>query len=196
MNEKNTGLRLKKPAYPEAAAVNNLRAAFRDDKGLLPMLMLSALIAWLFYSGLLVHGRLRTGSDEFNYFRDLARSFTQGRLDIYRLPGQMNDDLTYYGGKYYIYWPPVPALVFLAINPFKGLEHDRLINASFGAVNSALVILLFALLSSAYGLGFKRRHLVMLWLFWTLGTVHFYMSMQGSVWFISQVMHRHSFFCP
>ncbi len=52
------------------------------------MLMLSALIAWLFYSGLLVHGRMRTGSDEFNYFRDLTCSFTQGRLDIHRLPGR------------------------------------------------------------------------------------------------------------
>ncbi len=64
----------------------------------------------------------------------------------------MNDDLTYYGGNT-IYWPPVPALVFMAINGLERMGHDRLINASFGAINSAFVILLFALLSSAYGWG-------------------------------------------
>lgn len=51
-------------------------------------LIVLPVVAWLFYSGLFVNGRINTGGTETNYFKDLAVSFRQGRLDIDRAKGQ------------------------------------------------------------------------------------------------------------
>jgi hypothetical protein len=152
------------------------------------ILILLPVLSWLFYSGLFVTGKLRTGGEQFNYFKDLAVSFAHGRLDIDRAGGDKTADLAFYNNKFYLYWPPAPALVYMGLNALGKPTQDHLIAASFGALNTALIILLFFLLSKKYGLELKPFELLFLALFWSFGTVHFYMSMLGSVWFISQVM--------
>jgi hypothetical protein len=147
------------------------------------------LLAWLVYSGLLAHGHLRKGPDQFAYFRDLAQSFLQGRLDVPRGPGQNIHDLVDYNGRFYLYWPPVPALVYVPIVLLFGSNiHDALVTATFGAINVALVILLLARLSDRFGLALRPWERLGLVVFWAFGTVHLYVSMLGSVWFVAQVM--------
>ncbi len=152
------------------------------------ILILLPVLTWLFYSGLFVSGRLRTGGEPFNYFKDLAGSFAHGRLDIDRASGEKTADLAFYNNKFYLYWPPVPALVYMGLNALGNPTQDNLIAASFGALNTTLVILLFFVFSKKYGMGLKPLEVLFLAVFWSFGTVHFYMSMLGSVWYISQVM--------
>jgi hypothetical protein len=154
----------------------------------LTIFIILPVFVWLFYSGLFIQGKLRTGGVEYNYFKDLAASFKQGRLDIDRAPGQMKNDLTPHNGKYYLYWPPVPAIVYMGLIGSGRDTQDNLIIAAFGAINTALIIALFFMFSKKYALMLKPFEILFLAVFWAFGTVHFYMSMQGSVWYVSQVM--------
>jgi hypothetical protein len=148
-------------------------------------------LAWFFYSGLLAPGQnaLRTNDEEWNYFKQLAYSLLHARLDIDCPPRSNCHDLVNYNGKHYLYWPPAPALLYVPIVAVAGTGiPDPLIAATFGALNILLLMLFVR--------GFIRRYLktpelpavVFVALFWAFGTVHFYMAMNGTVWFISQVV--------
>jgi hypothetical protein len=145
---------------------------------------------WLTYTGVLTDGKFQVSSDELNYFKDLSISFSQGRLNIERpLPWMSTLDLVSFEGKYYLYWPPVPALVYM---PFTGIwgrnTPDTVIAGSFGALNVLLLIILLDLFSKRYGLKIGCGGIIFLSVFWALGTVHFYLSRIGNVWCVAQIM--------
>jgi hypothetical protein len=167
------------------------KAGKKEQAGKLAILIVLIILpvaAWLFYSGLFVFGKINTGSSEKNYFKDLAVSFKHGRLDIDIARGEITDDLSNYRGKYYLYWPPVPAIVYMGLTAPGRNTPDNLITATFGALNTALITAFFFLFSKKYALDLKPVEILFLSVFWAFGTVHFYMSMLGSVWFISQTM--------
>lgn len=152
------------------------------------ILIIMPAAVWLFYSGFFVYGKLRAGGVENNYFKDLAVSFKHGRLDISRAAGAVTYDLARYNGKYYLYWPPVPAVVYMGLTDGGKDTQDNLIAAAFGALNTAVLVALLLSFSKMYALKLKPVEILFLSLFWAFGTVHFYISMKGSVWFISQNM--------
>ncbi|HDY87670.1 MAG TPA: hypothetical protein ENH82_06065 [bacterium] len=148
-------------------------------------LLLPPIVVWIVYTGI-AGGKLRVFPNKFNYFKDLAVSFSQGRLDI---DHPHRADLVYANDKYYLYWPPVPSLVYMPFTTLWGKRTpDTFIASCFGALNVYLLIVLLKLFSKRYELKLSQAGIVFLALFWGLGTVHFYMSMIGAVWYISQVM--------
>ena len=146
------------------------------------------IVIWLIYTGILIDGRFKVFPDELNYFKDLSLSFSQARLDIDR-PFPWMHDLVFFKGKYYLYWPPVPALVYIPFTALWGRNTpDTCIANSFGALNVLLLMIVLNLFSKRYSLKPGYAGIIFLSVFWALGTVHFYMSRTGSVWYISQVM--------
>jgi hypothetical protein len=144
---------------------------------------------WLFYSGIFFTGKINVRSNEFNYFKFLSQSILDGRFDIDCPPGTGCADMVEYDGKYYLYWPWVPAIVYLPFVAIFGTNTpDVLISGIFGAINVFLLIVFLKLFSKKFNVKLKESDVILLCLFWGLGTVHFYMSMVGSVWFISQIM--------
>jgi hypothetical protein len=122
-----------------------------------------------------------------NYFRELAENFLQGRLHI-AAPSNTHD-LVHFGGRYYLYWPPVPALLFMPLVALFGSGvSDNLVTSLFGTANVWLFMQACRQLSARFMLGLQRREITALGIFWGLGTVHFYMSSKGDVWLISQVI--------
>ena len=85
----------------------------------------------------------------------------------------------------------MPAVVYL---PFVALwgkyTPDTIINATFGALNVLLLMTLLSRFSRRFDLKLDTKKLIFLGVFWAAGTVHFYMSMMGSVWFVSQGMEQ------
>jgi hypothetical protein len=153
------------------------------------LLFIIPLLAWLVYSGLLMQGKLNTSPDKFNYFKNLAISLLHGRLDIDCPPGTDCHDLVEHKGKRYLYWPPVPALIYIPFVLIAGENTpDFLICSLFGAFNVLLLIILLLQFSKKFNLNLSYYVIAYFALFWAFGTVHFYMSMLGSVWYISQVM--------
>lgn len=135
------------------------------------------------------YGRFRSGPEPQNYFRNLAHSFLNGRLDI-DCPRQSGCyDLLKYEGKNYLYWPPAPAVVFYApLVAMLGVDTpDKLISSLIGAFNVLLFSVLLRLFSRRFSIPINFSGIALLTLFWGMGTVHFYMSMKGSIWCLSQV---------
>jgi len=122
-----------------------------------------------------------------NYFRDLADAFLHGRLDV---TSTLNDrDLATYNNKLYLYWPPMPALVYTPFVAVFGAQlPDAFINSLFGLLNIWLFMKIVSGLNQKFNLNYTTKQLLCLGFFWGLGTVHFYMAMEGTVWFVSQIM--------
>ena len=150
------------------------------------------IFVWFFYNGLLMHnyGRFRVDTKSNQYFKYLAGSFLAGRLDLSDCPPTTDcHDLVNYNGKIYLYWPPVPALIYMPFVAISGSETpDQLIASLFGALNILLFSLFIYRLSLRYDWRLSYLQIAMIILFWGMGTVHFYMSMLGTVWTSAQIM--------
>lgn len=128
--------------------------------------------------------RVRT----YAYFNYLADAFLHGQLNLRLLPASTHD-LSYYNGKYYLYWPPMPAIVLM---PFVALFGIRFSDVFFGVVLASInVAVLAALLHEAdraqlFSLDEDYRGLLVL--FFALGTVHVILAPFGTVWFVAQLL--------
>lgn len=127
-----------------------------------------------------------TDSTDVTYFDELARSFLDGHT--YLPSPRSKHDLTLLRGHYYLPFPPLPALLML---PFIALWGVAGVNAViFACVVGGLTT------AAVHGLlrACRSRGLAPLtdgalhWLTaaWAFGSVFWYMSMQGTVWFLGQ----------
>lgn len=124
---------------------------------------------------------------QLNYFRDLAEALLQGRLDL-GIPKNTHD-LVLFQGKYYLYWPPVPALVWSPIVALTGgLIADGIVGAVAGAVNVALAMQLLRYFSQRAGQPLSNKTLAWAGIFWGLGTVQFHLAPPGNTWFFAQTI--------
>jgi len=150
-----------------------LPALFKNSYFLVPLLILVIYIT-------------RFRFDKTHYFDLLADAFLHGRLNI--IPRQHLQDLVLFNGKYYLYWPPVPAVMMM---PFVALFGpnlpDAIISSLIGAVNVWLFMKIITQLSTRFLLDIRLSEIIWAGLFWGLGTVHFYMAANGDVWHFSQV---------
>lgn len=162
------------------------------------------LLCFGFYSGLFLEGKLRTAPNQFNYLKDMAHSFLSGKLDIKCPERSRCHDLALKDGKYYFYHASIGALVFMPLVLIWGQgTPDSLIAALIGTLNVLFFLFLIARLRAiADSQGTLRQIRVSKlraramredWWFsllWGLGTVHFYITMQGSVWHIAQILSQ------
>lgn len=150
---------------------------------LVPLVFATAFVVYVGSAAAL--GRL--GNRQDAYFDLLAEAFLRGQLHLAAPP--VNYDLTNAGGRWYVPFPPLPALLML---PWAALvEPGELNTVLFGAiVGAANVAAAFGLLQalsrrgwSALGVGGN------LWLaaLFGAGSVHWYMSTMGTVWFLGQI---------
>ncbi|MCA0365442.1 MAG: glycosyltransferase family 39 protein [Bacteroidetes bacterium] len=123
----------------------------------------------------------------FSYFSWLASSFLEGRLDVTPVNGVIHD-LSQYKGKYYLYWPPAPAVILTPFVYLFGINlPDRLISIILSALNFTLIMFVIRRLSDFFGFSLKTWTIILLSVFWSFGTVNFSVGFEGSVWYISQV---------
>lgn len=128
-----------------------------------------------------------TGPDPYAYFDQLAHAFLNGEVAI---DTTIRHDLTYARGRGWVVpFPPLPALLMLPWVAFA--ETPRidtiLFSIIFGAINVALVYLLLEALFIRRWSRLNYRSNLWLTLLFAFGTVHWYMTLQGTVWFIAQI---------
>jgi hypothetical protein len=142
---------------------------------------------WLFVVFLAVYG-LTAGVSLGRHslaphFVYLAESFLHGHLDLLHVPDPPYD-LTRFEGRWYVSFPPLPALLVLPMVAVRGLAVS---DVAFSVVLGALSVALFycALLR----LGVEERRLG-LWLCMLLGlgTPLWYCAALGSVWYTAHVV--------
>lgn len=120
------------------------------------------------------------------YFDDLAGAFLQGRLHLIEPPSTY--DLTLHDGRWYVPFPPLPALLLLPFVAMVGVSQANPLALSLmlGTANVALVWLILRRLPSAQGPSASRGVQAWLTTLFAIGSVHWQIATEGSVWFLAQ----------
>jgi hypothetical protein len=142
------------------------------------------LIAFIFYwIPPVLAGQYRTPCNA--YFDQLAKSFLHLHLS---LPQPLcKIDLINWHGKWYLPFPPLPAFLMAPWIAVFGAINTVLFAAIVGATNVVIVFLLFQALSRRGWTSLTPKANTFLAILFGLGTVHWYVSTQGSVWFVAQL---------
>ncbi|MBL7064644.1 MAG: hypothetical protein ISS49_10655 [Anaerolineae bacterium] len=162
----------------------------------MPRRLLRSPALWLFVACLTIYG-LTAGVSLARHslaphFVYLAESFLHGRLDLIHVPTPQYD-LTLFEGRWYVSFPPLPALLLLPLVALRGLAvPDIAFSVVMGALNVALFYAVLARLglrarasrAPTWDLGFR----IWLCLLLGLGTPLWYCAALGSVWYTAHVV--------
>ena len=122
------------------------------------------------------------------HFLYQAESFLQGRWDLHHVTSQTTDIVTLHG-KYYIVYPPFPAIALLPFVAIWGLHtSDILFTSIISACNLPLLYLLF---EQARACGLTRRpriENVVFSLVFYYGSLNLWLSLGGRMWFTAHIL--------
>jgi hypothetical protein len=148
----------------------------------------SAILALAVYAGFALRHSPRLGTSPHDYYNYLADAFLHNQLHLRIIPPSTHD-LSFFDGRYYLYWPPLPALLLLPFVARFGVQFsDISFTLGLGALNVALVALLLrhACLRRVIRLRSLQRGLLVV--LFALGTVHLTLAPHGRVWFTGQLV--------
>lgn len=120
-----------------------------------------------------------------SYFAELARAFLNG--EVHLADPSSNYDLTVHEGRWYVPFPPLPALLMLPWVAMFGSLNTDVFSAVAGAANVAVVFLLFEALARRKWTPFSRADNVWMAALFGFGTVHWFLAAYASVWFLAQI---------
>jgi hypothetical protein len=147
-----------------------------------------AALATLVYAALAArHGNLLEPS-HFAYFNYLADAFLKGSLALVELPASTHD-LSWFGGSYYLYWPPFPAVVLMPFVAASGIGFsDVAFTIALGGINVWLVGLLLRSVTAQGIIELSHRRINLLLMTFALGSVHLSLAAHGRVWYTAQLV--------
>lgn len=127
-------------------------------------------------------------SSRWNYYAHLADALLHGQLHLRILPPTTHD-LSEFGGKYYLYWPPFPAVLMAPFVYLFGVSaSDFLFNNVVGALNVGLVAAVLRCACNRGVVDCDDRRVGLLVLFFAFGTMHFVLAVGGTVWYTGQLV--------
>lgn len=134
-------------------------------------------------------GTRARGPSDNGHFVHLANSYLHGQLSVVGGKPAGDNDWSRYEGRWYVSFPPFPALVILPAVAIFGLTlWDRLFWAIFAGLGPALLyVLLRSLRESGASERTPRDDLALTALF-AFGTAYYYTAVQGTVWFAAHVV--------
>ncbi len=147
------------------------------------------LCTWLLYLASAYFVSMRWNTPKGNvYFPELAAAFLQGRTYLEEAPSSR--DLTFFQGHWFVAFPPLASLLMLPQVARGGVEAVNSIKFSifFGALNVALVSLILESLRRREWVQLDARGSLWFAALLGFGTVHWYISLSGQVWYLSQVL--------
>ncbi len=146
---------------------------------------LQALLIYALFAGM--QGSLWSVSQN-GYYNYLADAFLHGQLHL-RIVPPITHDLSVYQGRYYLYWPPFPAILMMPFVALFGVSFsDTLLNLAIGALNVAMVAILLRQASIHRVIKLSRVRRGLLVMCFALGTVHLTLAPFGRVWNTGQLI--------
>src|SRR5215216_2591450 len=122
------------------------------------------------------------------YFNYLADAFLHGQMYLRLIPTSTHD-LSFFKGHYFLYWPPMPAVVLMPFVAIFGVNFsDVFFNVVLASLNVAVLAVLFRAIDGAGLIRIRASYRAMLLFFFTLGTVHLILAVFGKVWFTGQLL--------
>jgi hypothetical protein len=128
-----------------------------------------------------------------NHFAHLAQSWLDGRFDLKDGPPAyaQNNDFAQYKGKWYVAFPPFPALILLPFVAFAGEPEGVRDGQVFLWLAGVGPAILFLALERLRRCGRSPRSVggnLLLALAFAFGTVFYFTAVQGTVWFAAHVV--------
>ncbi|HLH73484.1 MAG TPA: hypothetical protein VKX96_09385 [Chloroflexota bacterium] len=127
------------------------------------------------------------------HFVLLAEALLHGRLWLDPTQAARLGDITVFAGRYYVAFPPMPAILMLPFVAWRGPSFDdRLFSIALGSVNVGLTYLLARRLTwprfSDLAVPIGRIEAVAVAVLLGFGTVAFYSALAGTVWFVAHIV--------
>ncbi len=117
-----------------------------------------------------------------------ADAFLHGQLHLRESPPNDNDWIRY-GGKYYVSFPPAPAVLMMPLVVIFGLNfNDVLFTLPFAALNIMLMFMLLERLRRDGLSSFGRRENLWMTALFGFGTVHYSSAILGEVWYTAHIL--------
>ena len=148
--------------------------------------LVASICAFVVYVALSMLRQSPLGVTPTAYFNYLADSFLHGQLHLRLLPPSLHD-LSFFHGKYYLYWPPMPAVVLLPFVAIFGVNFsDIFFTIVLASVNVGIVALLLRAATKEKLIQSDEVSRALLVLFFAFGTVQITLALFGRVWFTAQ----------
>lgn len=133
------------------------------------------------------------GHTPFNHFALLADAWVHGRLDLGHPPPAYtgNNDFATDGARWFVSFPPFPAVLIAPLVKLTGSAEGVSDGHFFGCFGGVAPALLFLTLEKLVRTGRSRRTLAenaLLALLFAFGSVYWFSSVQGTVWFVAHVI--------
>jgi len=126
-----------------------------------------------------------------NHFVLLADGWLHGHLSLEHAPADTGD-YTWYQGRWYVAFPPLPAVLLLPIvavfNPVNQVRLGLLFSVGLGVVNIWLMLRVLLRFRRENGAALSSPAVVWLLVFFALGTETLNVTMDGRVWFLAHVV--------
>ena len=120
------------------------------------------------------------------YFNYLADAFLHGQLHLRLLPASLHD-LSFFNGNYYLYWPPMPAIVLMPFVAVFGVNFsDVFFTLVVASVNVGLMAAVLRAANDEKLVAIDEISRAFLVLFFAFGTVQITLAPLGRVWFTAQ----------
>jgi hypothetical protein len=148
------------------------------ESGEAPLMPLLAIFAVALVGYWIINEGERANLD---YYVPLANAFLAGRLDLPQHPPWLNE-LVPWAGRWYVPYPPVPAVVLMPFVLVLGPDTDQArISILLGAVSVALAA------DVIYRAGVRGRAWVLFSFLFGFGTTFWYSAVAGSSWHFAHV---------
>ena len=163
-----------------------------DSRGRrLALAVLVYVLATVVYFSFASRSTLRSHTP-WNHFALLAEAWLDGRLDLGGPPPGYagNNDFSQYEGKWYVTFPPFPAVLLLPLVKFAGSAQKVQDGQFFIWLAGIGPAVLFLVLEKLRRMGHGRSthtNFLLAGLF-AFGTVYFFTAEQGTVWFAAHVV--------
>ncbi len=140
------------------------------------------LLFFIFSFTLIVYFLSSPAETPYNYFTRLTQGLVSGKLYLTEHPQWLNE-LVPIGNKYYVVYPPMPAILMAPLFfLFGGSISQTLFSNFLGSIN---VVLVFILLKR---LNLSTKISLLVAIFFGFGTNHWYLSSIGSAWFLAHIV--------
>jgi hypothetical protein len=122
------------------------------------------------------------------YYNYLADAVLHGQLSL-RIVPPVTHDLVLFEGKYFLYWPPLPAFIMAPFVALFGIEFsDVVFNLAIASLNVCMVCILLRTASELDLIDLTSEQRALMVLFFALGTVHAPLAPYGRVWSTGQLL--------
>jgi len=122
------------------------------------------------------------------YFNYLADAFNHGQLHLREIP-LSTLDLAFYNNRYYLYWPPFPAILLMPfIKIFSAGFSDIFFSLVIAAINVSLTATILRNQKFRRIVSLSDFKIALITLFFAFGTVNFFIVFRGEAWYTSQLV--------